>query len=352
MLKADFKKHIFQFKQPGGTSRGVLHVKSSWYIKVWDEMNPACYGIGECSVLPGLSPDDRPDIEVKLREVCRKIEHYVSHASDLLADWPAIRFALECALLDLRNGGRKILFSSAFTKGADSIAINGLIWMGKPEFMAEQIELKLANGFSCLKMKIGAIDFEQELQILSGIRKRFSPHQLELRVDANGAFQPDSCLEKLEQLSKYQIHSIEQPIKAGQWEAMALLCENTPFPIALDEELIGIVDRTEKESMLALIQPQYIILKPSLVGGFQSSDEWIELAERNNVRWWITSALEGNIGLNAIAQWTFVKNNPLPQGLGTGQVFINNIDSPLWLEGEQLRYNPAVEWAEPFNMGL
>ena len=346
MLKADFKKHIFQFKQPGGTSRGVLHVKSSWYIRVWDENDPACYGIGECSVLPGLSPDDRPDIETKLKEVCLDIENYASNASGLLADWPAIRFALECALLDLDNGGRKIVFPSEFTKGADSIAINGLIWMGEPEFMLKQIEAKLANGFTCLKMKIGAIDFDQELQILSGIRKRFSPDELALRVDANGAFQPDSCQEKLDQLAKYQIHSIEQPIMAGQWEAMAALCESTPLPIALDEELIGIVDRAEKEKMLKLIQPQYIILKPSLVGGFQSSDEWIELAERDNVGWWITSALEGNVGLNAIAQWTFVKNNPLPQGLGTGQVFTNNIDSPLWLEGERLKYNPAVEWAD------
>ncbi|MBI9061984.1 MAG: o-succinylbenzoate synthase [Marinilabiliaceae bacterium] len=346
MLKADFKKHIFQFKQPGGTSRGVLHVKSSWYIRVWDENDPACCGIGECSVLPGLSPDDRPDIETKLKEVCRDIENYAGNASGLLADWPAIRFALECALLDLHNGGKKIVFPSAFTKGADSIAINGLIWMGEPEFMLKQIETKLANGFSCLKMKIGAIDFDQELQILSGIRKRFSSDELALRVDANGAFQPASCLEKLERLAKYQIHSIEQPIMAGQWEAMATLCERTPLPIALDEELIGIVDRAEKEKMLKLIQPQYIIIKPSLTGGFQSSDEWIELAGRNNVGWWITSALEGNVGLNAIAQWTFLKNNPLPQGLGTGQVFTNNIDSPLWLEGERLKYNPAVEWAD------
>jgi len=352
MLKADFKKHIFQFKQPGGTSRGVLHVKSSWYIKVWDEMNPVCYGIGECSVLPGLSPDDRPDLEVKLQEVCKEIEHYASHASDLLADWPAIRFAVECALLDLRNGGQKTVFPSAFTKGVGSIAINGLIWMGEPEYMLEQIELKLARGFSCLKMKIGAIDFEQELRILTGIRKRFSCDQLELRVDANGAFQLDECLEKLERLSQCQIHSIEQPIKAGQWEAMASLCKRTPLPIVLDEELIGIVDRAEKKEMLKQIQPQYIILKPSLIGGFQASEEWIELAEGNNIGWWITSALEGNIGLSAIAQWTFVKNNPLPQGLGTGQVFINNIDSPLWLEGEQLRYNPAAEWAEPFGIDL
>ena len=352
MLKADFKKHIFHFKQPGGTSRGVLHIKSSWYIKIWDEKNPGIYGIGECSVLLGLSPDDRPNIEAKLKEVCFDIEHYARNASDLLAEWPAIRFALECALLDLHHGGQKIVFPSAFSDGNGSIAINGLIWMGEPEFMLEQIETKLASGFSCLKMKIGAIDFEQELQILYGIRKRFSPDQLELRVDANGAFQPNDCLEKLERLATFQIHSIEQPIKAGQWEAMASLCERTPLPVALDEELIGIVDVAEKEKMLKQIQPQYIILKPSLVGGFHSSDEWIELAERNNVGWWITSALEGNIGLSAIAQWTFTKNNPLPQGLGTGQIFTNNITSPLWLEGEQLRYNPAVEWAEPFDVEL
>ncbi len=352
MLSADFKKHVFQFKQPGGTSRGVLHTKTSWYIRVWQTNHPGIYGIGECSVLPGLSPDDRPDIEDQLTKVCQAINHEALPVSEGLNAWPAIRFALECALLDLQNGGRKRLFPSAFTKGADSIAINGLIWMGQPEYMLEQIEAKLANGFSCLKMKIGAIDFEQELSILSGIRKRFSPRQLELRVDANGAFQPEEALVKLQRLAAFHIHSIEQPIKAGQWEEMARLCKQTPLPIALDEELIGVVGHSQKEHLLRQIQPQYIILKPSLLGGFQASQEWIDLARQHEVGWWITSALEGNIGLNAIAQWTYLQQNPLPQGLGTGQVFTNNIASPLVLDGERLCYNAHVRWTEPFDSEL
>lgn len=350
MYCAEYRKHTFQFKQPGGTSRGILYTKPSWYLKVWKENEPSVYGMGECSVIPGLSPDDRPDLEEKLQEVCHEINFYKEQWRDELRAWPAIQFALECAVRDLEKGGRQILFPSAFTRGEESIVINGLIWMGQPEFMLEQIETKLENGFSCLKMKIGAIDFEQELQILNGIRQRFSAEDLTLRVDANGAFAPHESLQKLERLSQYQLHSIEQPIKAGQWEEMARLCEKTPVPVALDEELIGINHRSEKEQLLKQVQPQYIILKPSLVGGLMEADEWIELAQENKVGWWITSALEGNVGLNAIAQWTYWKNSQLPQGLGTGQVFTNNVHSPLYLEGEQLFHSAQGGWDDPFQI--
>jgi len=236
------------------------------------------------------------------------------------------------------------LFPSEFTKGEKSIPINGLVWMGTKEFMKIQIKEKISSGFSCIKMKIGAIDFDTELELLTSIRKEFSSKDIELRVDANGAFTPKEALEKLKHLSALEIHSIEQPIKQGQFEEMALLCEQTPLPIALDEELIGVFSETKKEEILQIIQPQFIILKPSLIGGFQGSTEWIEKAIKYNVSWWITSALESNVGLNAIAQFTYTLQNKMPQGLGTGGLYANNFEAPLEIEKGNLHYNNLKKW--------
>ncbi len=344
MLKASFQKHIFKFNTPGGTSRGVLHTKDSWYIKLWNTDKPNVIGVGECSILPKLSIDDKPEMEDKLKEVCNNINGYIDNFHDALNDWPAIRFALEVALLDLKNKGKRIIFPSQFATGEKSIAINGLIWMGDITYMKEQLDQKLESGFNCIKIKVGALDFDKEVNLLKEIRKTYASDQIELRVDANGAFYIDEALEKLRILSELDIHSIEQPIKQGQWEQMAELCQVSPLKIALDEELIGINTYAQKQELLRAIQPQYIILKPSLLGGFKASEEWIELAEKNNISWWVTSALEGNIGLNAIAQWTATLNNPMPQGLGTGQVFSNNITSPLVVEKGHLHYDIHGVW--------
>ena len=248
------------------------------------------------------------------------------------------------AFLDLANGGKRITYSREFIENASRIPINGLVWMGDKSFMFEQIKNKLNAGFQCIKMKIGAINFKEECELLRYIRQQFSADEIILRVDANGAFQPQEALEKLKQLAEYDIHSIEQPIKQGQWPEMAELCLKTPLPIALDEELIGIYSHTEKAQLLKNIKPQYIILKPSLMGGFKSADAWIEHAETQHIGWWMTSALESNIGLNAIAQFTAKHQVNVPQGLGTGQLFHNNIASPLSIEQGQIFYDTTKTW--------
>ncbi|MDR2928120.1 MAG: o-succinylbenzoate synthase [Cytophagaceae bacterium] len=329
MLQASIQKHQLIFKEPGGTSRGVLTTKKSCYIRVWDSESPSVCGIGECSVLPNLSPDDSPELDEKLAWCCENINRLHNSFHSVLHNLPAIRFALEMAFIDLKNGGCQILFPSDFTDGKWGIPINGLIWMGKPDEMNRRISEKLEAGFNCLKLKIGVLNFDDEYAILTRLRNRFSSEALEIRVDANGAFLPDKVPALLDKLAQLKIHSIEQPIRAGQWEVMQRLCQQTPVPIALDEELISINNIKLREEMLAFVRPQYIILKPSLTGGFQSSEEWIAIAQNNNCKWWITSALEGNIGLNAIAQWTATFGVNMPQGLGTGQVFANNTESHL-----------------------
>ena len=326
MLKATYQPYQLHFKTPGGTSRGVLTQKMSYLIDVWDEQAPEVKGTGECSILPKLSPDDHPELEGKIQEVCNNINDFQEHYHKSLAGWPALRFALETAFKDLDEGGKKILFPSSFTDGLEGIPINGLIWMGTPGQMQQQIEEKLAIGFQCLKLKIGAIHFDEEERVLKKIRDRFSSDDLEIRVDANGAFHPHDAPEVLEKLARLKIHSIEQPIAKNQWQEMAMLCRNSPIPVALDEELIGIRGKAHKEEMVHAICPHYIILKPSLLGGFQAAMEWIETARHYQTGWWNTSALESNIGLNALAQWTYTLKNPLYQGLGTGQVFSDNID--------------------------
>ena len=342
MLTASFQKHTLIFKKPGGTSRGILTSKDSWFIILKDENQKT--GIGECSIIRGLSIDDRPDFELKLEEVCRKIENFQNYLDTGLAEFPAIRFGLETALKDLETGGKQILFPSEFTNGEIGIPINGLIWMGTFSEMKEQIISKIENGFRCLKLKIGAINFAEEISLLKMIRKEFSANELEIRVDANGAFAVGEVLEKLQKLSALEIHSIEQPIRAGQVNEMAKICEISPIPVALDEELIGLKNKQEMQQLLAEIKPQYVILKPSLLGGFSKSKEIIEAANKMNIAWWATSALEANIGLNAIAQWVFTFHNQMPQGLGTGQLFENNIPSPLLIKNANLHHGSQNQW--------
>ncbi len=341
MIQASYKKHTLNFKQASGTSRGVLKTKETWFVFLNSNDK---IGIGECGLFRGLSVDDRPDYEDKLKWVCKNIQLGLEQLLDELIEFPSIQFGLETAFKSLESQNSFTLFPSNFTEHQDSISINGLIWMGSEAFMKQQIEEKIQSGFKCIKMKIGAIDFQQEINLLKSIRKEFTSKDIELRVDANGAFLAHEALEKLKILSDFDLHSIEQPIKQGQILEISKLCKETPLPIALDEELIGIFSVTKKQKLLQTINPQYIILKPSLVGGFKGSDEWISIAEKNKIGWWITSALESNIGLNAIAQYTYKKENNLPQGLGTGSLFTNNIDSPLQVENGKLHYSKSMNW--------
>jgi o-succinylbenzoate synthase len=330
------------FKRPAGTSRGVMQIKNSWIIKL--KANNV-EGIGEISIIEGLSPDyiDRASFESTINEICARIETVEGNIEQgfkiaaTLNDFPSIKFGLETALLDLQNGGKGIIFNNDFTKGIRKLPINGLVWMGDESFMKDQIAEKLADGYSTIKMKVGAIHIQTELSILASIRKAYSSNEITLRVDANGAFSPQQAPELLKKLAELEIHSIEQPIKAGQWEEMAELCHSTPTPIALDEELIGINDIHQKIELLDTIQPQFIILKPSLHGGISGTREWIELAEQKNIPWWMTSALESNIGLSSICQLTAEYQNNLPQGLGTGSLYTNNIECDLIVENGFIR---------------
>ena len=340
-MQATYQKYILNFKRPSGTSRGILKTKETWFIILTKNGKQ---GIGECGMLRALSIDDRPDYEEKLKWVCKNISLGLEKLLIEIFEFPSIQFGLEQAFLSLQSQTTFELFPSEFTSGEKSIPINGLVWMGTKEFMRTQIKEKIASGFSCIKMKIGAIDFETELELLTSIRKEFSSKEIELRVDANGGFAPNEALEKLKRLSELEIHSIEQPIKQGQFEEMAFLCEKTPLPIALDEELIGVFSVTKKQEILQIIQPQFIILKPSLIGGFKGSEEWIKEAKKLNISWWITSALESNVGLNAIAQFTFTLQNNMPQGLGTGGLYTNNFDSPLEIQKGNLQYNNSKKW--------
>lgn len=345
-MKASYHKYILDFKLPSGTSRGVLTHKETWFIVLEKDGKK---GIGECGILRGLSVDDLPDYELKLAWTCQNIHLGEEHLWNALLHYPSIQFGVEMAFQSLSSSTPFSLFPSAFTMGKGSIPINGLVWMGEPQFMKQQIEEKLAQGFSCIKLKIGAIDFEQELQLLHFIRANFTPDKIEIRVDANGAFDSSTALIKLNQLSEFKIHSIEQPIQKNDTDSMAELCKTTPLPIALDEELIGVFNYQEKEALLLKIKPQYIILKPSFIGGFRGTEEWIVLAEKYQIGWWITSALESNIGLNAIAQWTFLKQNLMPQGLGTGGLYTNNFDCPLTVADGKLWYNDKTEWQFNFD---
>lgn len=353
-LQFSYIKRTLIFRFDAGTSRGVLKTRDVYWIKAWDPKNSEIVGWGEAAPLVKLSPDYRDDFEAILGKMLKKLNDESWESSqgavlfklkDLIPfELPAIRFGLETAILDWSNGGKKRILANDFFDSQKPIRINGLIWMGDRDFMLEQIDQKLKEGFDCIKMKIGAIDFEQEIDLLRYIRSRFSPAQITLRVDANGAFSSDEALEKLKKLSELGIQSIEQPIPAGNWEEMKKLCKVTPLAIALDEELIGV---KEKEQLLDQIQPQHIILKPTLVGGILETQEWIELAEARNIGWWMTSALESNIGLNAISQLASTFGSSIPQGLGTGKLYHNNLESPLEIKSGFIRYNPVSAWENP-----
>lgn len=345
-MKATFHNYNLIFKKPSGTSRGVMLQKETWFIII---ENNDKNGIGECGILRGLSHDDRPDFEQKLQWTCENITLGKNKLWEALLDFPAIQFGVEMAFLSIESDNPFLLFPSDFTNYIKPILINGLVWMGTEQEMKLQIEDKIANNYSCIKLKIGAINFDEELALIRNIRHNFSSNQIEIRVDANGAFDCDLALDKITQLSEFHIHSIEQPIAKNHTDRMSELCKITPIPIALDEELIGIISIAEKQQLLEKIRPQYIILKPSFVGGFRGTLEWISIAEKLKINWWITSALESNIGLNAIAQWTFLQNNKLPQGLGTGALYTNNFDCPLQVKEGKLWYDKNEKWKFQFD---
>ncbi len=334
--RVETSEYTLQFIEAGGTSRGVMYDRTVWYLKLYREGDKHS-GLGECAPLFGLSAETQELVEDAIEQLKLTPEVFINDLT-LLKHIPSLRFALEMALIDYKNGGKQRWFDTAFYRGKESIKINGLIWMGTEKEMIKRIESKLDQGFSCLKLKIGAIDFKEEVALLERLRERYSPSQLEIRLDANGAFLPEVALEKLTTLSDFSIHSIEQPIKAEQLASMRELCELSPIDIALDEELIGVVEYEDKLELLKEIKPKYIIIKPTLLGGFEASKEWIDIAESLEIGWWITSALESNVGLDAIAQWASTFDLKLPQGLGTGQVFSNNKPSNLYLEGEHLHH--------------
>jgi len=340
-MKASYFKYILHFKNPSGTSRGILTDKETWFIILEKDGKK---GIGECGILRGLSADDRPDYEEKLKWVCDNIHLGEQKLWDELIEFPSIQFGMEMAFLSLQSENPFVLFPSDFTKNTKSILINGLVWMGDKAFMKTQIEDKIAQGFSCIKLKIGAIDFDKEIDLLRFIRANFDENTIEIRVDANGAFSENDALIKINQITGFKLHSIEQPIKKNHTDTMSVLCKNSQIPIALDEELIGVFSKEEKENLLQKIKPQYIVLKPSFIGGFRGTLEWISIAEKFNIGWWITSALESNVGLNAIAQFTFLQNNLMPQGLGTGSLYTNNFDCPLEVFRGLLWYRKEVDW--------
>ena len=351
-MEIHIEKKLLNFKKPSGTSRGILYDKPSWILSV--RLSNGLIALGECSVIPGLSPDfiDEHSYEKKLDELKKDVEsnwteqefQLMSVFTSLkwtafiqkLAMYPSMIFGIETLARDIFNGGKGLIFESAFTRKERSIPINGLIWMGDESFMLEQMEEKLADGFSTIKMKVGAIEWKKEYALLEQLRRRFSSQELTLRADANGAFTPDSVIPILTQLSELDVHSIEQPIQPGQITAMSELCKHSPIGIALDEEMIGIHEREQKEVLLKMIAPQFIVLKPSLHGGMIGCSEWIQLAEENQIAWWMTSALESAIGLNAIAQFTATFSDLLPQGLGTGGLYTNNFDSSLVVSKGQL----------------
>ena len=343
-MKAAYAPYRLIFKAPAGTSRGILLHKDTYFLKVWDESNPEVYGLGECALFKGLSREDTPLYESKLREMCQNIALGIS--TDL-SEYSSLQFGLETALCDLSNGGRRVVVDTPFVHGETTIPINGLVWMGSFDEMSARIEEKLSAGFTTIKLKIGAIDFESELELIRQLRGRFSSETLTIRVDANGGFSPEEALPKLTRLAAYGIHSCEQPIKPNQWAEMRKICAESPIHIALDEELIGITDPMQMFMLLREIAPQYLIIKPSLMGGFAGAQEWLKMAKMTNTGAWFTSALESNVGLNAIAQ-VVAKFNPLiPQGLGTGALYTNNIESPLYQKADYLAYNPEGKWVLP-----
>ncbi|MBN1144334.1 MAG: o-succinylbenzoate synthase [Bacteroidales bacterium] len=344
MIQAKIIRQEFRFQRPAATSRGTYLKKEVNFIVIYYAHDPSIAGIGECSLFPGLSYDDVKGFKEKLKQTVDLINQGVYYTDMDLTEWPSINFALETAWKDFRVNGSKILYPSQFTEGKDSLVINGLIWMDSRDEMIRQIQTKVNDGFTCLKMKIGALDLHDELEVLKFIRNRFDSEEIEIRVDANGAFHPGEALEMIKMLSDYNLHSIEQPLAPGHPGEMARLCEASPVPIALDEELIGKHTGSARRKLFENIRPHYLVLKPGLLGGLASCREWINLANEHNTGWWITSSLETNIGLNAIAQWTYTLQNPIFHGLSTGSLYNNNISSPLYLHGERLYFDPDRKW--------
>jgi o-succinylbenzoate synthase len=341
MLKATYARRMLHFKEEAVTSRGAMRRRECWFVKVWEEEEPERFGVGECALFRGLSAEDVPGYEEQLARACARVNVF---QEEEWREWSSICFGMETALADLAHGGQRLPFPSAFTRGEATVEINGLVWMGRREQVARRVEEKLAAGCRCLKLKIGALAPEDDMALLRSIRERFPATELEVRVDANGAFSPGEAPRVLECLARYDVHSIEQPIARGQWREMRALCAASPVPVALDEELIGVYDREMKVELLETVAPRFLVIKPSLVGGFASSMEWIELARERGIGWWITSALESNVGLNAIAQWCARLGTTTPQGLGTGLLYTDNIPSPLVMHGQRLGYRPDGTW--------
>ncbi len=344
MIKAKTIQSEFHFQRPAATSRGIYLSKKVYFIVLYHSDDPSIAGIGECSLFPGLSFDDVKGFRQKLDQTVERINQGDLYSDNTLGDWPSINFALETAWKDIRANGSKIFYPSGFTEGKDSIWINGLIWMGDKADMIRQIRQKLNDGFTCLKLKIGALDLREEIEVLEFIRSNCSAEELEIRVDANGAFSPKDALESLKILSDYNLHSIEQPIAPGNEEEMTRICALSPIPVALDEELIGKHNALVRRKLIDTIKPGYLVLKPGLLGGLASSNEWIEIAKATGTGWWVTSALETNIGLNAIAQWTYSLQNHIYHGLSTGSLYNNNVRSPMYLHGERLYHDPERKW--------
>lgn len=345
---ASYTRHTLNFKQPAGTSRGFLHTKKTYFLQLKTVDQPGYIGWGECSPQPGLSLDGRPDFEDKLNQICQAINQGQSLQELDLTAWPSLAFGLEMAWRDWHTGGKRHLFDTPFSRGERALPIHGLIWMSDRRDLLEQVQSKVAQGATCIKMKVGTLDFSEECQLLADLRRHYPAKQISLRLDANGAFSPEDALTKLTALAHYDIEAIEQPLKAGQWEDIADLCTRSPIPIALDEDLMGHFSDQNKQNLLKTIRPHYLVLKPTLLGGFAAAETWIKFAETLDIGWWINSMLESNLGLSAIAQWTAHLINTLTnapvQGLGTGQLYTNNIPTPLSLVGSALQYDHTVRW--------
>ena len=360
-LRASLARKTFHFGFEARTSRGIMRDRTSWFLRFSNDHDNGVEGIGECAPLPGLSPDWSDDYEERVKKVVsdlnerniaeaprtlREIHEFAKTVLDVSDSHPSIMMGIETGLLDLASGGERKIFASEFTNGK-SIPINGLIWMGGMDFMLQQIEIKIRDGFRCIKVKVGGTDFEKECDILKYIRRKYFRDDITIRLDANGAFRPDDALYKLKELSKFAIHSIEQPLKRGS-DLLPELCSSSPIPIALDEELIGCAP-SAREELLKRVKPQFIILKPTLHGGFAGTEAWIRAAEKLKIGWWLTSALESCIGLNALAQFVSQFSPVLPQGLGTGTIYTDNFQSPIAISGQNLAYNPRETWEISFD---
>lgn len=343
-MLASWRLYTLKFKRPAGTSRGTLRSKSTYFLRLARRSAPEIPGWGECSPVPRLSLDDRPELAATLDAVCHQLNRGAAVADLDLSDWPGVAFALETALLDLANGGRQQFFDTAFTRGEAALPIHGLIWMDQPPGLLQQVDAKIREGFRVIKMKVGALDFETECQVLAEIRRRYPAGDVELRLDANGAFTPENALDRLNRLAQYDIRFLEQPIKPGQWEILADLCRRSPIPIALDEELISQRTEAGRRALLDRVRPGHIVLKPTLLGGLAAAESWISLAKERGIGWWINSALESNVGLNVLAQWTSAQGDGRVHGLGTGRLFTNNIPGPIHLDGPGLRMDVTIRW--------